>query len=117
FTESTEVGAMKQKLGGIAMQVSHELKEAGCQIEIRETILGHLQRGGRPNAFDRVLATQFGVKAFELALEEKWGHMVAYKHPDIVAVPIQDAIRHYNLVDVNSDIIKTARGVGICFGD
>ena len=117
FTENTEAGAMKQKLGGIAMQVSQELKDAGCQIEIRETILGHLQRGGRPNAFDRVLASQFGVKAFELALEQKWGHMVSYKHPDIVAVPIKDAIRHYNLVDVNSDIINTARGLGICFGD
>ncbi|HNZ07912.1 MAG TPA: 6-phosphofructokinase, partial [Candidatus Cloacimonadota bacterium] len=70
-----------------------------------------------PNSFDRILASMFGVKAFELVLEEKWGHMVAYRHPNVVAVPISDAIKEYNLVDVNSDLVKTARGLGISLGD
>jgi len=72
YSENDTPGAMKIKLGGAGLRLSAELREAGCPIEIRETILGHLQRGGSPNAFDRILASQFGVKAFELALEQKW---------------------------------------------
>ena len=117
YSENDEPGAMKIRLGGAGLRLSQELKEAGCILEIRETILGHLQRGGRPNAFDRVLATQFGFKAFELAKEKKWGHMVAYRHPNIVSVPIQEAIKEYNLIDLNSDLVKTARGTGISLGD
>jgi len=117
YQENEEPGAMKIRLGGAGLRLSHELKTAGCSIDIRETILGHLQRGGRPNAFDRILASQFGVKAFEMVLEGKWGHMVAYKHPNIVAVPISEAIQNYNLVDVNSDLVRTARGLGISLGD
>ncbi|HNX37883.1 MAG TPA: ATP-dependent 6-phosphofructokinase [Candidatus Cloacimonadota bacterium] len=117
YSENTEVGAMKIKLGGAALRLSQELKQAGCKIEIRETILGHLQRGGRPNSFDRILASQFGVKAFELALEGMWGHMVAYRHPNIVAVPISEAIKEYNLVSLDSDLVRTARGMGMCLGD
>lgn len=64
YIESEEPGAMKWELGGTGLRLSQELKDAGCTIDIRETILGHLQRGGTPNAFDRILASQFGVKAF-----------------------------------------------------
>ena len=117
FSENDTPGAMKIRLGGAGLRLSQELKDAGCSIEIRETILGHLQRGGSPNAFDRILASQFGVKAFELVLEQKWGHMVAYRHPNIVAVPIKEAIQEYNLVDTKSDLMNTARGMGICLGD
>ena len=117
FTENDTPGAMKIRLGGAGMRLGEELREAGCPIEIRETILGHLQRGGSPNAFDRILASQFGVKAFELVLQEKWGHMVAYKHPNIIAVPIKDAIKEYNLVNPVGNLVKTARGLGISMGD
>ncbi len=117
YQENNEPGAMKIRLGGAGLRLSQELKSAGCSIDIRETILGHLQRGGRPNAFDRILASQFGVKAFEMVLEVKWGHMVAYRHPNIVAVPIAEAIQNYNLVDVDSDLVRTARGLGISLGD
>ncbi len=117
YQENNEPGAMKIRLGGAGLRLSQELKSAGCSIDIRETILGHLQRGGRPNAFDRILASQFGVKAFEMVLEGKWGHMVAYRHPNIVAVPIAEAIQNYNLVDVDSDLVRTARGLGISLGD
>jgi ATP-dependent phosphofructokinase / diphosphate-dependent phosphofructokinase len=112
-----EPGAMKIHLGGAGLKLSAQLKAAGCEVEIRETILGHLQRGGRPNAFDRILASQFGTMAFELVLQQKWGHMVAYRHPDIIAVPIKDAISQYNFVDTDSNLVSTARGLGINFGD
>jgi 6-phosphofructokinase 1 len=117
FSENDTPGAMKIKLGGAGLRLSHELREAGCPIEIRETILGHLQRGGSPNAFDRILASQFGVKAFELALEKKWGHMVAYRHPNIEAVPIAEAIKNYNLVNPEGNLVRTARGLGISLGN
>ncbi len=117
YSENDEPGGMKIRLGGAGLRLSEELKAAGCSMEIRETILGHLQRGGRPNAFDRVLAAQFGVKAFELVLEGKWGHMVAYRHPNIIAVPIKEAIKEYNYVGLESDLVRAARGMGICLGD
>ncbi|MCD4651101.1 MAG: ATP-dependent 6-phosphofructokinase [Candidatus Cloacimonetes bacterium] len=117
YTESDEVGYENKKLGGAGMRLMEELKQHGLEVDMRVSILGHLQRGGTPCAFDRVLATQFGVKAFELVLEEKWGHMVAYRHPDIVAVQLQEAIEALNYVKPDSNIIATARGVGMCLGD
>ncbi len=117
YSENDEPGAMKIRLGGAGLRLSQELKEAGCAMEIRETILGHLQRGGRPNSFDRVLAAQFGVKAFEMVLEQQWGYMAAYRHPDIIAVPISDAIKRYNFVDPASGLVRAARGLGISLGD
>jgi 6-phosphofructokinase len=60
---------------------------------MRETTLGHLQRGGVPVAYDRVLASQFGVKAFEMVLNQEYGKMVAYRHPNIISVPLEDAVR------------------------
>lgn len=117
FIECQDPGGMPIHLGGAGLQLSAQLKAAGCSVEIRETILGHLQRGGRPNSFDRILASQFGIKAFELVLEQKWGHMAAYRHPDIVAVPIKEAISKYNFIDTSSYLINTARGLGISLGD
>jgi len=117
FEECTEPGGMKIHLGGAAQRLSHELKAAGCEVDIRETILGHLQRGGRPNAFDRILASQFGIKAFELVLQQQWGHMVAYHHPDIVSVPLLEAISQYNFISLDSNLVQTARGLGISLGD
>ena len=84
---------------------------------MRETVLGHLQRGGIPNAFDRILATQFGVKAMEMAIDGKYGEMVAYRHPDIISVPFLEAISKYHLVSKDSSLIKTAKGIGMCLGD
>ncbi len=115
--EDVEFGRHEVKLAGAALELSQRIKAEGYDYEIRETILGHLQRGGTPNPFDRILATQFGVKAFELAKNGKFGHMVAYKHPNVVDVPIKEAIEKYNLVDVDSDLVKTARMIGICLGD
>ncbi|MBW6515576.1 MAG: ATP-dependent 6-phosphofructokinase [Candidatus Cloacimonetes bacterium] len=115
--KSNEKGQEKKRLGGVALRLKEELIAAGCEGEIRETVLGHLQRGGIPIAYDRVLATQFGVKAFEMVLEGKFGEMVAYKHPKIISVPIKEVVKKYNYVDKDSYLIHTARGIGISFGD
>lgn len=115
--ESNEIGYANFRLGGAGLRLEQELKKSGCEVDIRTSILGHLQRGGIPNAYDRILATQFGVKAFEMILEKDFGKMVAYKHPDIVAVPIIEAIAEYNYVKKNDQLLRTARGIGISFGD
>jgi 6-phosphofructokinase 1 len=116
-TVSEENGCQQIRLHGASSRLSLELKQAGCTHEVRETILGHLQRGGIPIAYDRVLASQYGVKAFELVKEEKFGQMVAYHHPNVVAVPIAEAIATPNCVTMDSDVLEAARGLGICFGD
>ncbi len=115
--ESEEVGNMNLKLGGIANKLLNDLKANGCEVDMRETVLGHLQRGGTPIAFDRILATQFGVKAMEMAMEGTYGEMVAYHHPDIVSVPFLEAISKYKVVRPNSSLVHTARGIGMCLGD
>lgn len=114
---STEVGYENPRLGGVAHALVRDLKAAGFEADMRETVLGHLQRGGVPVAYDRILATQFGVKAFEMVLEERFGEMVSYRHPDIISVPLIEAVRQPNLVDPHCDLINTARGVGIGFGE
>ena len=115
--KSDEIGNPNMRLGGVAVKLLNELKARGFEYDMRETVLGHLQRGGTPVALDRVLATQFGVKAFEMVLEGRFGEMVAYKHPDIISVKFTDAISKYNYVSPESNIVQTARGVGICLGD
>jgi 6-phosphofructokinase 1 len=84
--------------------------------DIRCTILGHLQRGGTPIAFDRILASEFGVRAMELVMEGKFGRMVAYRHPEIVDVSLEEAVRAQNLVDPKGQLVHTAKGLGIEFG-
>ena len=76
-----------------------------------------MQRGGTPIAYDRVLASEFGVKAFELAKAGEFGKMVAYKHPNIIAVTLEEALQEPHLVSPNNDLVKTAKGLGIAFGD
>ena len=116
-SDSNEVGYAHKHLGGAASRLKRELEEAGCGSDIRVSILGHLQRGGIPNAYDRVLATQCGVKAFEMALEGNYGQMVAYKHPNIVGLPIKDVISEYNQIKPDDQLVKTARGLGMSLGD
>lgn len=114
---SDEVGYQNVRLGGAGLRLERELKDAGLEQGVRSTILGHLQRGGVPYAYDRVLATQFGVKAFEMVLSQDFGKMVAYKHPEIVSLPIVDAIARYNTIKPDDQLLRTARGIGICMGD
>ncbi len=115
--ESSEVGYENIRLGGVSHQLVHDLKASGFEADMRETVLGHLQRGGIPIAYDRILATQFGVKAFEMVLDKEYGKMVAYRHPNIISVPFSDAVDKPNFVNPEGDLINTAKGIGISFGD
>lgn len=116
YQDNVEVGHQNKQLGGISRQLISELQQAGFKHDMRETILGHLQRGGVPIAYDRVLSAQFGVKAFEMAMNGEFGKMVAYRHPDFVAVPLEEAIARPNLVTANNALVKTALGLGISLG-
>ena len=115
--KSKEIGYENVRLGGIGFKLEDDLKNLGCEHDIRVTVLGHLQRGGIPNAYDRVLASQFGVKAFEMVLNEEYGRMVSYRHPYITSVTLKDAIQKPNLVTLDTALMKTARGLGISFGN
>ncbi len=115
--ENTEVGYKNLRLGGVVHQVMHELREVGFKRDMRDVLLGHVQRGGVPIAYDRVLASHFGVKAFEMVLEKEFGRMVSYQHPEIVSVPFEAAVDKPNLITPNHDIIETAKGLGISLGD
>ncbi|MCU0396940.1 MAG: ATP-dependent 6-phosphofructokinase [Cyclobacteriaceae bacterium] len=112
-----EKGSEHVRLGGVAFQLSKQLKDAGCPAEIRETVLGHTQRGGTPVAFDRVLASLFGVKAMELVINGEFGKMVALKNNSISYVSFEEATREYNFVNKDSFLVKAAKGLGITFGD
>ncbi|MDR1847839.1 MAG: ATP-dependent 6-phosphofructokinase [Bacteroidales bacterium] len=114
---SNEVGYENFMLGGIGWTLKQELIAAGVRHDIRVTLLGHLQRGGTPIAYDRVLASEFGVAAFELAYKGLWGNMVAYRHPDVVAVPFEEALKEPHLVSPDSRLVLTAKGLGMEFGD
>lgn len=105
------------KLGGIGNVLRHELEAKGCQAQIRTTILGHVQRGGTPVAFDRILATAMGAKAFELVKERRFGKMVSYRKNKLEAVDIKDAVTDYNFIKKNNYLLKTAKSIGISFGD
>jgi len=112
-----ERGSEHVRLGGVAYQLSKQLKDAGCQAEIRETVLGHVQRGGTPSAFDRVLASAFGVKAFELVLEKNFGRMVALKNNMVTSVTLDEATKEPNFVKPDTYLVQAAKGLGISFGD
>jgi 6-phosphofructokinase 1 len=105
-----------ERLGGIGEQVSKQLERLTGK-ESRHVVLGHLQRGGAPLAYDRMLATRFGSFAVELLLRGEFGVMTALQSPDIVAVPIERIVGRIRNVPVAGDVVRTARNVGICFGD
>ena len=85
--------------------------------ETRVTVLGHTQRGGSPSPFDRILSTRFGAEAVELIARGDFGNMVALRGGEIVSVPVTEAIGHMKLVDANGSLVRTAKCVGVCFGD
>jgi phosphofructokinase-like protein len=105
-----------ERLGGIGEQIAIELEHM-AKKETRYVVLGHLQRGGTPSAYDRVLATRFGSFAVDLLKDGKFGLMTALKSPDIVAVPLECIVGRARKVPVDGDVVKTARNVGIALGD
>lgn len=104
------------RLGGIGQIVSDELaRQTG--VESRVTVLGHVQRGGTPTAFDRVLASRFGEAAVHLAAHGRFGRMVAIRDDVITDVTLDEAVSNFKLVPTDSDIVRLARSTGLYFGD
>jgi 6-phosphofructokinase 1 len=109
-------GRSEVLLGGIAEQVAVEIARRTGK-ETRTIVLGHLQRGGSPTTFDRLLALRFGAAAIRFAAGGSRNVMVALRPPDIVPVPIPDVIARTKRVPLGSDTILTCRDLGISFGD
>ncbi len=105
-----------ERYGGMGERVAREIQER-TGFETRSLVLGHLQRGGQPTAYDRLLALRFGAAAVEMAARGDFGCMVALDPPDIRAVPLKEAIASTKLVPVEGDVMQTARNLGIGFGD
>lgn len=103
------------RLGGIAAQVGNQIEDQTA-IESRFTILGHVQRGGSPTPFDRILATRFGFHAVEAAVKGRFGQMVGLCGSEIKTTSLQDAIATPRRVDPESDLVRTARAVNTSFG-
>jgi 6-phosphofructokinase 1 len=103
-------------LGGIANQVARGIQEETGK-ETRTVVLGHLQRGGRPTTFDRLLALRFGAAAVRMVAEHTFGVMVALDPPTVQAVPLEVATERMKTVPLDCDTILTARDLGICLGD
>ena len=105
-----------ERFGGVGMACAAEL-EKRTNKETRYVVLGHLQRGGAPTSFDKTLATRFGGKAVELLMDGQYGNMVANRPPDLVPVPLGDVVGRIKTVPLDSDLVKTARALGVSFGD
>jgi phosphofructokinase-like protein len=103
------------RLGGIGVHLQKDLEEVTGR-ETRCVVLGHLQRGGRPNAFDRMLATNYGTCAVRALAEGQSGVMVALQAGDVVTVPLVEAIKGIKTVPPNGQLVRTARDTGISFG-
>lgn len=114
--EHCEVGREEVLLGGIGEWVANEIRNRTGK-DTRSLVLGHLQRGGSPTTFDRLLALRFGAAAIRLAESETFDHMVALITPDMGAVPLAEAIKSKKKVPLDSDRILTAREIGICLGE
>lgn len=96
------------KYPSISYQIAHDIEEATGQ-ETRVTVPGHFQRGGSPDAYDRVISTRFGVKAAELIINKDYGKMVALVNNKVVAVPLEDIAGKLKSVPKDSEVVETAR--------
>ena len=130
-TRNNGAGVDNTKLGGIGQIVAKQLEEL-TGLEARNTTLGYMQRGGTPTAFDRVLSTKYGAKAMELALEGKFGVLTVIKDGRLNYVSLEDVVgnnktigavsgntaeSNIRKVNMDHDLVKTARDIGICLGD
>jgi len=111
-----EVGRQDVLLGGIGGFVAQEISKRTGK-DARSMVLGHLQRGGSPTTFDRLISLRFGSAAVRLIENEKFGTMVALDPPNVKAVPLEQVIGSIKSVPLDSDSIQTAKDIGICFGD
>jgi len=107
--ENRRAGSVGNLIGNAIAQFSHK--------EVRISVLGHIQRGGTPSPFDRILATRFGVAAVDLVAAGGFGMMVALQGDSIISVDVAHAIGHLKSVNPNGEVVRTARAIGIGFGD
>ena len=130
-TRDNGAGVDNTKLGGIGNVVARQLEEL-TGLEARCTVLGYMQRGGTPTAFDRVLSTKYGSKAMELALQGKFNVLTVLKNGKLDCVSLEDVVGNNKVVGavsgntaesnirkvtMDDDLVKTARNIGICLGD
>ena len=115
-TLGSSMPGQAQRVGGIAEPIARAIQEQTGK-ECRSLVLGHLQRGGMPTGYDRLLAMRFGGAAVRAVKDRRWGEMVALQPPSIVTVPIAKALEKPKRVDLGSDLMLTARAAGISFGD
>lgn len=114
--EETYLDKASRRLGGVAYQVAADIQNH-IELEIRVTVLGHIQRGGSPIAYDRILASRYGAEAANLVARDHYGQMVALRGDRIVSVPIAEAVSRPKNVDPDGELVKAALGLGISFGD
>ena len=115
-TSGAHTESARRDLGGIGALVSAQMEKCTGK-ESRVCVLGHLQRGGSPTTFDRALCSMFGATAVELVAAGEFGKMVAFTGPQIGAIKISDAIGKIKAVRPDGNLVRTARALGICFGD
>jgi len=115
-TDATDLGRQEVLLGGVGEWVAGQIREKTGK-DTRSLVLGHLQRGGSPTTFDRMLALRFGAAAVRLAEQGIFDHMVALAGTGIVPVPLSEAVKARKKVPLDSDKILTAREIGTCLGD
>lgn len=106
----------ERRLGGIAERLGFDIQRITGK-ETRSMVLGHLQRGGSPTGYDRLLATRFGAAAVQAVADKNWGTMVALQSPHLVCLPIEAVLAETKRVDPDHDIVRAARMIGISFGD
>ncbi len=130
-TRDNGAGVDNNKLGGAGEKAARELEKL-TGLEARCTVLGYMQRGGTPTAFDRVLSTKYGAKAMELAMEGKFGTLAVIRNGKLDSVSLEDVVgnnkkvgavsgntaeSNIRKVSMEDDLVKTARSIGICLGD
>ena len=114
--EEVWINKDQRRLGGVAYHVAQEIQQK-IDLEVRVTVLGHIQRGGSPIAFDRILATRYGKAAADFAAEGAFGQMVSICQNQVRRIPMKEAIAKLKVVEADSDIVATARSLGISLGD
>jgi 6-phosphofructokinase 1 len=104
-----------ERLGGIGQYVAHHIGQC-LEMDVRVTVLGHLQRGGSPTTFDRSLGSRFGTKAVAMVAAGEFGQMACLHGRHIETVAIEEAVRELKLVDPDGEIARTAEDLGIMLG-
>jgi 6-phosphofructokinase 1 len=106
------------KLAGATDRIMKRIETmAPGEFELRNVIIGHVQRGGSPDAYDRILSKSYGTRAIQALLDEKFGEVVIFKNNRFTTAPIMEAVKSLKVMKMDDEGIRTARQLGICLGD